>query len=93
MPENMDTERRKELEANGWKLSGVMDSLGLTVEELEYIEIKINLNEMVREFRERRGLSQADAAKFLKPSQSQLSKIETADWAVADQDTSGIGHY
>ncbi len=79
----MNSKRRKELEARGWKFGGVEDFLGLTDEELEYIELKITLSEMVKEHREKRGLSQVTAAKILKSSQSRLSKIETADPTVS----------
>ena len=79
----MNTKRRSELETKGWKFGGVEDFLGLTGEELEYIEVKITLSEMVKDCRERRGLAQVSAAKILKSSQSRISKIETADPTVS----------
>ncbi len=79
----MNSKRRKELEAKGWKFGGVEDFLGLTDEELEYIEVKITLSEMVKDYRERKGLTQVAAAEILKSSQSRLSKIETADPTVS----------
>ncbi|RLC98158.1 MAG: transcriptional regulator [Chloroflexi bacterium] len=79
----MNSKRRKELEAKGWKFGGVEDFLGLTDEELEYIEVKITLSEMVKDYRERNGLTQIAAAKILESSQSRLSKIETADPTVS----------
>ena len=79
----MEINRRKDLEAKGWKFGGVGDFLGLTDEEFEYIELKITLSEMVKEYREKRGLSQVNAAKIIKSSQSRLSKIETADPSVS----------
>ena len=79
----MNSKRRKELEAKGWKFGGVEDFLGLTEEELEYIEVKITLSEMVKDYREKRGLTQIAAAEILKSSQSRLSKIETADPTVS----------
>ncbi len=79
----MNSIRRKELETKGWKFGGVEDFLGLTDEELEYIEMKITLSEMVKDYRERRGLSQIAAAEILKSSQSRVSKIETADPSVS----------
>ena len=79
----MNIERGNELMVNGWKFGGVEDFIGLADEELEYIEIKINLGELVRKFRERKGLSQADAAEICKSSQAYLVKIETADPAVS----------
>lgn len=75
----MNAERRNKLVANGWKFGGLEDFLGLTDEEIEYIGIKINIGELVREYRERKGLSQANAADLLKISQSHLAKVETAN--------------
>ena len=79
----MNSKRRKQLEAKGWKFGGVEDFLGLTDEELEYIEVKITLSEMVKDYRERNGLTQIAAAEILESSQSRLSKIETADPTVS----------
>ena len=45
--------------------------------------MKITLSEMVKDYRERRGLSQIAAAEILKSSQSRISKIETADPTVS----------
>ena len=79
----MDSKQRKELEAKGWKFGGAEDFLGLTDEELEYIEVKITLSEMVKDYRERNGLTQIAAAEILESSQSRISKIETADPTVS----------
>jgi predicted XRE-type DNA-binding protein len=79
----MNSKRKEVLEAKGWKFGGVEDFLGLTEEELEYIEVKITLSEMVKDYREKKGLTQIAAAEILKSSQSRLSKIETADPTVS----------
>lgn len=79
----MDTKRIKELEAKGWRIGSIKDFLDLSEDELEYIELKLILSEMVRELREKKGLSQVKAAKLLKSSQSRLSKIEAADRSVS----------
>ncbi|MFV1950075.1 MAG: helix-turn-helix domain-containing protein [Anaerolineales bacterium] len=79
----MDTKRIKELEAKGWRIGSIEDFLDLSEDELEYIELKLILSEMVRELREKKGLSQVNAAKLLKSSQSRLSKIEVADRSVS----------
>ena len=83
MREKIDIERKKELEAKGWKFGGAEDFLGLTDEELMYIEVKITLSVMVKDFRERKGLTQIAAAEILKSSQSRISKIEKADPTVS----------
>ena len=81
----MNSKRRKELEAKGWKFGGVEDFLGLTDEELEYIELKITLSEMVKEHREKRGLSQVNAAKILKSSQSRLTPFGRARFCMFEK--------
>ena len=63
----MNSKRRKELETKGWKFGGVEDFLGLTEEELEYIEVKITLSEMVKDYREKKGLTQIAAAEIFQP--------------------------
>ena len=45
--------------------------------------MKITLSEMVKDYREKKGLTQIAAAEILKSSQSRLSKIETADPTVS----------
>ena len=52
-------------------------------EELAYIELKFELSEMVKDIRQKRGLTQVNAAKLIKSSQSRLSKIEAADSSVS----------
>ena len=79
----MDEHRIRELEQKGWKVGGVEDFLDLSEEELAYIELKVQLSEMVRDLREQKGLSQVHAAKMLKSSQSRMSKIESADPTVS----------
>ena len=79
----MDKKRIKELEEKGWKIGGNEDFLDLTEEELYYIELKLILSEMVKDIRERKGLTQVNAAKILKSSQSRISKIEAADPSVS----------
>jgi ribosome-binding protein aMBF1 (putative translation factor) len=79
----LNNKRKKVLETQGWIFGGFEDFLGLPDDEFEYIEIKINLSQMVREFRERKGLSQADAAEICKSSQAYLVKIETVDPTVS----------
>jgi DNA-binding XRE family transcriptional regulator len=79
----MDKNRIKELEQKGWKIGGIEDFLELTEEELAYIELKVQLSEMVRELREQKGLTQVTAAKIIKSSQSRISKIEAADPTVS----------
>ena len=79
----MDKKRIRVLEEKGWKIGGIEDFLELSKEELAYIELKIELSEMVKDLRERKGLTQIKAAKLINSSQSRLSKIESADTSVS----------
>ena len=79
----MDKKRIRALEEKGWKIGGIEDFLELSEEELAYIELKVELSEMVKDMRERKGLTQIKAAKLIKSSQSRLSKIESADTSVS----------
>ena len=79
----MDKNRIKSLEERGWKIGGIEDFLELSEEELAYIELKFELSEMVKDIRQKKGLTQVNAAKLIKSSQSRLSKIEAADSSVS----------
>ncbi|MGB2962444.1 MAG: helix-turn-helix domain-containing protein [Anaerolineales bacterium] len=79
----MNKNRIKELEERGWKVGGIEDFLELTEEELAYIELKLILSEMVKDLREKRGITQIQAAKIIRSSQSRISKIEAADPTVS----------
>jgi hypothetical protein len=48
----MRKEKKKRLEANGWKIGTAKDFLGLSEEEVAYIELKIRLAEGLRQRRQ-----------------------------------------
>lgn len=75
----MDKAKRARLEAAGWAVSETPDFLGLTPEQTELIDLKIELGEAVRERREALQLSQVELAKQLATSQPRLAKIEQGD--------------
>jgi DNA-binding XRE family transcriptional regulator len=79
----MNKNRIRGLEERGWKIGGIEDFLELSEEELAYIELKLELSEMVKDIRQKKGLTQVNAAKLIKSSQSRLSKIEAADSSVS----------
>ncbi|MBI1824249.1 MAG: XRE family transcriptional regulator [Nitrospirae bacterium] len=79
----MDKEKRKNLENRGWKIGTVSDFLNLSHEEEEYIEMKIALSNYFQELRKRKHLTQTEAAKIIKSSQSRVAKIESAEDSVS----------
>jgi len=79
----MDKAKRRLLEAQGWKVAGAREFLELTDEELEYIEIKIALSQLVKDKRKRRRLTQESAARLIGSSQSRVAKMEAGDPSVS----------
>lgn len=73
---SMDPERRRELEGYGYVVTTAAEWLGLSQAESDYIEIALALRALLREVRKRAGLTQAQAARKLKTSQSRFSKME-----------------
>jgi transcriptional regulator with XRE-family HTH domain len=79
----MDPERRRELEAQGYVVTTAAEWLGLSQAESDYIRITLDLRHLIRFARERAGLTQAQAARKLKSSQSRVSKMESGDPSVS----------
>ena len=75
----MNKEKRKLLEADGWKFGSVAEFLELTPEEAEFVELKLQLSNALRERRKKLGLSQKQLAQQLRSSQSRVAKMETFD--------------
>jgi transcriptional regulator with XRE-family HTH domain len=75
----MDPEKRARLAAAGFVATTVSEWLGLTQAESHHIEIKQALRFLLRSLRARLGLTQAQAARKLKTSQSRFSKMENGD--------------
>ncbi len=79
----MREEKKRRLEAKGWKIGSAKEFLRRTDEESAYVELKIRLAESLRERRKRSRLSQAELAKVLKSSQSRIAKMEAGDPSVS----------
>jgi len=80
---SMDPERRRELEGHGYVVTTAAEWLGLSQAESDYIDIALDLRHLVRFARERAGLTQSQAARRLKSSQSRVSKMEAGDPSVS----------
>jgi len=76
-------EKRRRLEARGWKVGTPQEFLQLSAQEAAYIEVKVRLAVGLREWRRRRNLTQADLAKRLGSSQSRIAKMEAGDPSVS----------
>ena len=79
----MREEKRRRLEAKGWRVGSVQDFLRLTDEETAYIELKVRLAASLRGRRQRRNFTQTRLAKLLKSSQSRVAKMEAGDPSVS----------
>lgn len=79
----MREEKRRRLETKGWKVGSAQEFLRLSTEEAAYIELKVRLAMGVREWRQRRRLTQAGLAKRLQSSQSRIAKMEAGDPSVS----------
>jgi transcriptional regulator with XRE-family HTH domain len=79
----MDADRRKRLEAAGFKFGTVGELFGLTEAEEQLVEMKVAIAEAIRHLRESRSLSQADLARLLGSGQSRVSKLERSSEATS----------
>ena len=79
----MREQKRRRLEARGWKVGTAQDFLGLTAEEAAYVELKTMLAIGLREWRQRQSLTQAQLARRLRSSQSRIAKMEAGDPSVS----------
>ncbi len=79
----MKPEKRKRLEAAGWRVSTASEFLGLTDEEAALIELKLDLAKAVKAERLYRKMTQAELGKRLESSQSRVAKMEGGDPSVS----------
>jgi ribosome-binding protein aMBF1 (putative translation factor) len=79
----MKPEKKKRLEAAGWKVGTVSEFLGLTDEEGALIELKLDLAKAVRTERMRRQMTQETLGASLGSSQSRVAKMEAGDPSVS----------
>ena len=79
----MRVDKRKRLEARGWKVGGPKDLLNLSDGEVAYIELRLKLAEGLKARRSARGLTQTDLAKAVQSSQSRIAKMESGDPTVS----------
>ena len=75
----MDTAKRERLEAKGFRVSTVVDFLGLTPAQSELIEIKLSLTYALRKQRQVSALSQTEVAEEIGISPPRVAKMEAGD--------------
>src|SRR5258706_9447682 len=79
----MKLNKKRRLEAAGWKETNVKEFLDLSDADMRYIETKLALSRRLREFRRKHHLTQTKAATLLKTSQSRLARMEAGDPSVS----------
>jgi DNA-binding XRE family transcriptional regulator len=79
----LDKNKKKLLESKGYRVGSVDQLLGLSKEEVEYIELKVALSQALLERRKKIKLTQAQLAKKLNSSQSRVAKMEKGDPSVS----------
>ena len=79
----MNTLKRKHLEKNGWKVGTAKEFLDLSPDEMAFIELKIALSRNFKKYRRNKRLTQEQAARLLKSSQSRVAKMEAGDPSVS----------
>ena len=75
--------KRKNLEANGWKVGSAAEFLNLSDEEVAYIELKLDLAKRLKAARIRCRLTQKELAMRIDSSQSRVAKMEVGDRSVS----------
>ena len=79
----MRVDKRKRLEARGWKVGNVQEFLGLSDQEAAFIELRLRLAKGLKARRNARGLSQIELARAVRSSQSRVAKMEACDPTVS----------
>jgi predicted XRE-type DNA-binding protein len=74
----MNSTKRKALESAGWQVGDAADFLGMSDEERQLLDARIELAQAVRRQREARQLSQKQLGTILKTSQPRIARIEQA---------------
>ena len=79
----MRQDKKKKLEAAGWRVGTTEEFLDLTPEESQYIALRLRLGDAVKELRQQSHLTQAQLANLMGSSQSRVAKAEAADSSVS----------
>ena len=79
----MRESKRSKLAAKGWKLGSAKDFLGLSAQEVAYIELRLKLANGLKMRRGTRGVTQTQLARALRSSQSRVAKMEAGDPTVS----------
>jgi len=79
----MNPKKRKHLKNKGWHFGSAKDFLGLSDEEVTYVELKLTLGQNLKKRRLQKKLTQVELAKLLRSNQSRIAKMESGDPSVS----------
>jgi predicted XRE-type DNA-binding protein len=79
----MRKRKQERLEAAGWKVGSAEEFLELSEEEAELVELRLTLARAFKELRTKKGLTQSQAARLVKSSQSRIAMLERGDSSVS----------
>jgi len=79
----MDKRKKAKLAKRGWKTGSVAEFLGLSAEEVAYVEMKLALSKELKDRRVRKKLTQKELADAIESSQSRVAKMEAGDPTVS----------
>jgi predicted transcriptional regulator len=79
----MQNDKRKRLEAAGWKVGSAAEFLGLSSGEEVYVEIRLRLADGLKKRREKSHVTQHALARAVRSSQSRIAKMEAGDPSVS----------
>jgi ribosome-binding protein aMBF1 (putative translation factor) len=74
----MDAKKRKAIEEAGWRVGDAADFLGMTAEERQLLDARVELALAIRRQRQSCGLSQKELGAKLNTTQPRVAKIERA---------------
>ncbi len=79
----MNKNKKKRLEAKGWKVGSAREFLDLSSEEGAYVDLKLTLSKNLQDYRREKKMTQQQLARLLKSSQSRIAKMESGDPSVS----------
>ena len=79
----MKAAKQQKLENQGWRLGDSADFLGLSKEERELLDLKLQLGRKLRQARMERNWTQVHLARIVHSSQSRVAKMESGDPSVS----------
>jgi DNA-binding XRE family transcriptional regulator len=79
---DMESEKRRKLEAAGWKVGTTQAFLGLSDEEMAFIDFKLALSRKLRAVRSEKKMTQKELAEVVRTSQSRVANMEKSSPSV-----------